>query len=436
MRGGLIDGEPMARQQIPALLAALKRRLGRRNTSGCDQRRTEDPELLKLRELFDVGSALAKTGVREQGCDTLNRAIELLRTAADAARRSGRTQICASVCGALADALTRLGERKDESGPLEEALRAYDEAIAIWSAEHDQRAATARLYRITTLSRLGERQAANDMLLVAERELRELIDAGVFADSEALRAEAFLNLGTVLVRLGERRLDSTYFEPAVEALRLSVRSFDREANPLGWATAQSTLATALTRLGEHGGDAAVLEEAIEAFGTALEVRTRDVAPLHWAATTTDLGAALAALATLKGDLSCLERAVDLYRDALLVATSESSERDFAETQANLGSALFFLGDRRGGAEHLRASIPALEEALKDADLESAPIDWMRIQIVRAAALARVGESERDADLIERARSTLRDVETIAARTGADGMAALARQVGDAGFLKA
>ncbi len=190
---------------------------------------------------------------------------------------------------------------------------------------------------------------------------------------------------------------------AVEAYRLALSVYTREAQPQDWAMTQNNLGTALQEQGERtGGEAGalLLSQAVEAYRLALSVYTREAQPRDWAMTQYNLGMALRAQGERTGGEAgalLLSRAVEAYRLALSVYTREAQPRDWAMTQYNLGMALQRQGERTGGEAGtllLSQAVEAYRLALFVHTREALPKDWAMTQNNLGNALRLQGERTR------------------------------------------
>jgi tetratricopeptide (TPR) repeat protein len=153
----------------------------------------------------------------------------------------------------LGKALWRLGQRETGTVRLEEAVKAYCQAL---------------------------------VQLTRERRPRRW-------------ATTQTNLGDALRALGSRERSTARFEEAVAAYRAALEVRTRKRAPLAWAQTQNHLGVALSSVGERESSAARLEEAVAAFEAALDERRRERVPLRWAMTQMNLSKALGGSANWK-----------------------------------------------------------------------------------------------------------------------------------------
>ena len=165
-------------------------------------------------------------------------------------------------------------------------------------------------------------------------------------------------------------------QQAIDAYRLALSVYAREAFPGYWAMAQKNLGIALQNL-PTGDRAQNLQQAIDAYHQALTISTRETLPVEWAATQNNLGTALQSLYT--GDRSQnLRLAIDAYRLALSIFTHAAFPVEWAQVQNNLGTTLVDLptGDR---AQNLQQAIDAYRLALTVYTREAFPEHWALTQ---------------------------------------------------------
>jgi tetratricopeptide (TPR) repeat protein len=243
-------------------------------------------------------------------------------------------------------ALSRLGERENSTGRLEEAVAATQNNLGL------------------TLLRLGERESGTARLEEAVAAYRAALEEGTRERVPLQWAVIQNNLGLTLLRLGERENSTARLEEAVAAYCAALEERTRERVPLDWAGSQNNLGLALSTLGEWENTTGRLEEAVAAYHAALEERTRDRVPLQWAMTQNNLGNALLRLGERENSTGRLEEAVAAYRAALEERTRERVPLQWAMTQNNLGLTLLRLGERESGTARLEEAVVASRAALE------------------------------------------------------------------------
>ncbi|MEL7100037.1 MAG: tetratricopeptide repeat protein [Pseudomonadota bacterium] len=248
------------------------------------------------------------------------------------ARAKGPDEI-GSAANDLGLALQILGERDSDTALLEQAVRAYEDAL-----------------REFTRDRLPMQWAT-----------------------------AKMNLGNALRTLGERNSDTARLEEAVCTYEDALLEGTRDRVPMEWARTKMNLGNALATLGERESDIARLKEAVRAYQDALLEQTRDRVPMDWAMTKMNLGIALKALGERDSDTARLEEAVRAYKDALLEFTRERVPLDWAAAKMNLGNALQRLGERDSDTARLEEAVRAYEDSLLERTRDRVPMQWAMVQ---------------------------------------------------------
>ncbi|MEO0939250.1 MAG: hypothetical protein AAFY38_13940 [Pseudomonadota bacterium] len=233
----------------------------------------------------------------------------------------------------LGNALATLGERDSDTARLEDAVRAYEDALREWTRD------------------------------------RVPMDW----------AMAKMNLGNALTTLGERDNDTARLEDAVRAYEDALLELTRDRVPLKWAAAKMNLGAALQALGARDSDTARLEDAVRAYEDALLEFTCDRMPTQWAGTKVNLGNALCTLGQRDSDNVRLEAAVHAYKDALLEFSRDRVPMNWAMAKMNLGRALQTLGARDGDIARLEEAVRAYGDALLEWTRDRVPMDWAMVQ---------------------------------------------------------
>ena len=277
---------------------------------------------------------------------------------------------------ALGNALSILGERESGTERLKEAVKAFRDALKVFTPERvplDWAATQNDLG--SALFALGRRESGTARLEEAVNAFRDVLKVLTPERVPHNWAATQNNLGAALFALGQRESDTARLEEAVNAFRAALKEYTRDRVPLVWAATQNNLGAALSLLGERESGTARLEEAVNAFRAALKVLTRDRVPLWWAATQNNLGAALSLLGRRESGTARLEEAVKAFRAALKERSRDRVPLRWAEAQANLGATLWILGKRESGTAHLEEAVEAFQAALEAYTGEGSP--WHR-----------------------------------------------------------
>jgi tetratricopeptide (TPR) repeat protein len=300
----------------------------------------------------------------------------------------------------LADALTVLGGQRGENEPLDEAISAYGQAIALLPRERwamDWARAQAGLG--FALWRIGERQPGTENLREAAGALQRSLEVRTRETAPREWAASQTYLGTVFLTLGERETGTDYLEQAVAAYRLALSERQREQAPLEWAFTQNHLGLALFRLGERQSGTERLGEAVAAFRAAMEVQSRERVPMHWAWTQNNLANALQVLGERNGNAATVNEAAAAYRQALSELTRERVPLQWAATTANLAGTLSTLATNAGDGARLKEAVGLYRAALTVFTPDRAPVQAAATEINLAATLRLLGTTERDPALV-------------------------------------
>lgn len=278
----------------------------------------------------------------------------------------------------LGEALGAFGDRRQETQPLEEAIRHLKSAFKIYTRKsfpHDWARVKKHIGGIYRM--LGEGESDYGKLKQARRAYEAALSECDSSSDPLEWAAIKTNLATVFLRMGER--DDGSLERAESGYRAALEIRTRECAPIPWATTQNNLAYTLLLLGEREGDSARLIESIERCRAALSVRTRDRLPLDWAQTTNNLGSALTQLGDLSNDSASIEEGAQAYRSALVEQKRRIVPLDWAMTQNNLGVALQRLGRRENGTSTLERAVEAFDFALEERVRSRVPYYWAHTQ---------------------------------------------------------
>lgn len=190
-----------------------------------------------------------------------------------------------------------LGEKKQDDGLINEALKEFEEAQTVLTREEFPLA----------WANLQNRQG----LLAYKKEMRDGLGTG-----------------------------NASLKQAVTAFQGALSVYTMTETPLKWAEAKHNLGQALQVLGGQARNPDLLNKAIEAGRDALEVRTRERFPLPWAATMNSLGSALFLLAKidegaveeLVAAAEAFQGAVDVYTTHGLTKTAQIAERNLEKVE--------------------------------------------------------------------------------------------------------
>lgn len=190
-----------------------------------------------------------------------------------------------------------LGEKKQDDGLIDEALKEFEEAQTVLTREDFPLA----------WANLQNRQG----LLAYKKEMRDGLGTG-----------------------------NASLKQAVTAFQGALSVYTMTETPLKWAEAKHNLGQALQVLGGQARNPDLLNKAIEAGRDALEVRTRERFPLPWAATMNSLGSALFLLAKIDEEAveelvaaaEAFQGAVDVYTTHGLTKTAQIAERNLEKVE--------------------------------------------------------------------------------------------------------
>jgi tetratricopeptide (TPR) repeat protein len=115
------------------------------------------------------------------------------------------------------------------------------------------------------------------------------------------------NLGNAIGVLGQRQQDLELLEQSVAAFEAALEVPASNADPESRASAHSNLAAVLQTLGRQKKDAALLKRAVDAYRAALAIWTSERTPVFWGATMSNVGSALRLLGELDKDTGALTR---------------------------------------------------------------------------------------------------------------------------------
>jgi len=278
---------------------------------------------------------------------------------------------------------------------LEEAFRAYQEALEIFTREQMPQ------WRAMTQGELGtvfllhgmESKGAEMVRVLGQAVEAYRENLKVITREEDPKAWAILQIqmGSTLTiqAVGSEGSERTRLAAeAVAAFHPVLKVVTREQLPQEWARTHVFLGMALV-LREDRAEGAegvrLLEEAVAACREALKVYSREDWPKEWMITQLIICIVLQAQGDRAEGLEgvrLLEEVVDAYREVLKVVTLEDWPQQWAITQKNLGTVLFRQAVRAAGAEGVRLlgeAVAAYREALKVYTREEYPQDWAAMQ---------------------------------------------------------
>ncbi len=294
---------------------------------------------------------------------------------------------------AEAGALKDHGDFKGDDAALQQAIAAYDEALALAPrARAPLDWAKAQNNLGLALESLGGRERGPARLEQALAAYGAALEERSRARAPVDWARTQANIGNALSRLAQRESGMARLDAAAAAYQAALEEITRARLPLEWAVIQNNLGSVLEMLGERG-DAARLHEALAAHRAAAEEMTRERMPLTWAKIMEDLGNALQTLAQDESGTERLDESVTAYELALEEITRQRMPFAWARIQGNLGNALSVLGERENDPARLEAAVAAYRAALMARPRAQAPIEWASTQNNLGAALKALGERE-------------------------------------------
>jgi len=343
-------------------------------------------ELLGLRAF-----ALLTLAGRSGDPTGLEQAVELYRSAVDAAPRAEDPALWASAMNGYGLALTDLAERDGDSARYREAIEAFRSALSETPREK----------------------------------------------SPVEWAQTSANLGNALQGLGAAEDGTASLSDAVVAYRAALEVRSRERSPVDWAGLQNNLGAALSVLGAREAGTDRLEESLAAHRAALEVFTRERLPTAWAGTMFNLAAAQSELGRKQTGTSGLEQAAATYRAALEALSRDADPLLFARASAGLGNTLLIAGSRVDGTTLLAEAAGTLQQALDTLDAGRQPLVFATVQGNLGWAQSILGQRRGDRALLGQAVKSLRASLDAAGRDrGADRWARLQDVLGTTLFYLA
>jgi tetratricopeptide (TPR) repeat protein len=391
-----------------------------------DRRRSEDwtPDA-RARVNLALGIASRTSGVELKSQDSLNAAIAYLQhTQPDWTRESDPVDWAEAQLN-LGAALNQLSQLNVQLAPLQAALGAYKNALAVYQTQSDKvDSATVQLQLGRTLQQIAAYETGSDSLRQAADYCRAAVKGFDVKFYPMSWAAAQTQLGSVLASLADREDNAAGYENAIAAFKEALRVYTKQSDPMLWADNQIQLAEALELLGaarsnvdelkesvaisrrvldgfprewdrqRWAGIQAVLgnqllslnelqpnpsypQEAARAFRASLEEQSRDSNPIAWATMKAALGDALEEMGESTNESWCFEQAIQNLNDALEIFKPDRDPVLWARTKSDLGDALSGLGMRGPGVKYLEEAVDNYRQALSVLTKDKLPGDWKK-----------------------------------------------------------
>jgi len=297
----------------------------------------------------------------------------------------------------LANALSSLGDIRNDATLQREALAAYEKALSVYTREaRPLDWAEVKNGIGNCLTRLERDSEA----ISAYRDALEVCKA-MRNWSQFIMTQ--INLGDAFRTLGEIKRDPDLIEEAIAVYCEALEISRREAMPQNEDAIKNSWAGALQLSGEYRRNPEPIEKAITIYREVLDARPREVSPADWADSASDLAEALDRLGSMTKSAIYIEEAIRKHRDVLEVRTLESSPTKWAETQMYLGKAFRDLGQLERNESHLEEAVKANRRALDVYDREEQANAWARTSDGLANALQCLGELRQDVALLAESR---------------------------------
>lgn len=325
-----------------------------------------------------------------------------------------------------ADALQEFALFKGEYDAFEQAVEAYEAALAVAGTARiplgdDIRSRLATAYEGALTERSERIYLALAGLGAGHQKMRrielsvESLEKAVSFHQDALArldethdpiawATPLSGLGGAYFALAERDDKTDNVVKAIAAYEAALAASARGVSPAFRATTQSNLGLALLTLARRQTDHSPAKAAVAAYEAALRIRSRETAPLAWAATQNRLGSALLLLGVWENDASALTKAIQAFQAALGERTRERVPLAWATTQNGLGEALFHLGERRNDLRLITQAAEAFEASISERTRERAAYAWASTQKYLGDALRILGGRETGTSSLTRAAS--------------------------------
>ena len=323
----------------------------------------EEPHVLAA-SLQTLGNVLGMIGQRRNGTRYLEDAISAFGEALERLNPDTESMQWAMVQNALGNALGSLGQRCSDDSLLQQSIEAFEQA----------------------LTKQSEELCAHDW------------------------ASTMNNLAAVLQSLGRKQSDPKLLKRSVNSYKAVLRVWTRTDVPLDWATTMDNLGTALRNLGEYRRGPGTLKQAVAAYNSALAERYRELVPNDWAMTNNNLGAALHRLAQREESSDIMHRATEAYEKTLTEWTREKEPMTWAMTVANLGVARRECAEMTGDIETAHKAVEEIQSAV-DVFRSASHAQYTELgeeQLSKARLLLETLIAERDSEAIEDSTSTTTD----------------------------
>jgi uncharacterized caspase-like protein len=377
-------------------------------------------------ERYDVGRAYglkvseadawADFGDRHANSGALQRALAAYDEAWQVGRSSPNARRDAALRGNMAIVMTQLGDRTMDAAWLQRAAEIYQSILADQPRNRlPEDWAYTQLNLGSLYHIMGERTGDRDALDKAVRSFEGAAEIMTRRTAPEQWAGLQMNLGNVHYTLGNMTGDAVEFQKSFEAIERTLGVWTKAATPDLWATAQSNLGGSYAAYGVTTGKPEFLHRAVAAHEAAMTVATRERSPDTWAQAQSNIATAYIGLGDLGGDAADYRRAVDANRNARQIYSPENDASAYAASFYNEGRVLLRLGRLENGLSTLREAEHALAVAASHVDRTQVPIQWARIRSVTGEALREIGERAGDRDALvaakaafEEARTTFRD----------------------------
>lgn len=273
--------------------------------------------------------------------------------------------------GGLGDTLRLIGEREQGTESLGKAVEVLESLLSHLDPDTSPTQwAASQVFLGGALFRLGERELGTSSIERAIEALRAALRVFQPDNHPQEWASVCHNLGTALSSLAEREANGVEsLRAAVQTLEPTLDFYTRERFPLHWATTKNAIGNALSRLGELGSRPALFDAAA-IFQETLEVCTLDMSPIVWAGIQCNLGATYLAIGNSEEDVtspeavSAMVSAVRAYRAAMAIHVRSHLPFDWALTSKDLGWALLGLAAATSEESTVAEAEAAFAEALE------------------------------------------------------------------------
>ncbi len=327
------------------------------------------------------------------------------------AEELGKSHVVAASFECLGNVLGMIGQRRNGTRYLEDAISAFGEALKRLNPDTDlMQWAMVQNGLGNALGSLGQR-CSDDILL---QHSIEAFEQALTKQSEDLCphdwASTMNNLAAVLQSLGRKKSDPKLLKRSVNSYKAVLRVWTRTDVPLDWATTMDNLGTALRNLGEYRRGPGTLKQAVAAYNSALAERYRELVPDDWAMTHNNLGAALHRLAQREESSDIMLRATEAYEKTLTEWTREKVPMTWAMTVANLGVARREFAEMTGDIEAADKAVEEIQSAV-DVFRSASHAQYTELgeeQLSNARLLLETLVAERDSEATEDSTPTTND----------------------------